>query len=170
MLLLWVMLSPSLFIPWAHGQVRCLMVSFCCSLLVLSPAPVRTTHGHGPSGVPLPWHGLPWAAVHWGCPHFDIGHLYVPKCVLPCGSSMHLPKSISPCVPCPLWLLLFLKCIWAETPHSPSTVKFWQAMGCSHQFQSWLDIAVTCSGQLMTFSHATSSYPNAASYAQYNRY
>lgn len=135
---------------------------------------------------PLLCWGSPMATVPQGCPCLGMGHpwlqslevvptltwvtsmtqnvsfLVAPPCICP-RASPHVSPALCACC-------FFLKCIWAEAPHAPLMLKFWQAMSCSHQFQSWLDVAVTCSEQLTTFSHAASSYPNAASYAQYNRY
>lgn len=87
------------------------MVSFCCSLLTF---PLLCSHS--PSGV------LPGCSP-LSCPRSDMGHRCAPERLLPCGSFPHLPKILSPCAPWPLWLLPFLKCIWAEAPRAPSTWK-----------------------------------------------
>lgn len=85
--------------------------------------------------------------------------------LLHASAQKHLPMC-----PLPFVAAAFSEMHLSRDTTCPFNVEVLAGNGLLTLVQSWLDVAVTCSGQLMTFSHATSSYPNAASYAQYNRY
>lgn len=96
-------------------------------------------------------------------------HLYAPKWIFPCDSFSYLHKINSPCAPWPLWLpfLLFQSAL-EQKHHLSFNTEHLQAMRCSHQFQSWLDLPVPYPGQLLTFSHAAPSFPDTACCAQHS--
>lgn len=80
----------------------------------------------------------------------------------------HKPQSLSPSQSL-LWVLLFLKSVWAGVSHSLLGIfwlvligwDFWSILGCSHPYQSCLQVAVR---QLLHMAAWQPCYRNPAQY------
>lgn len=102
------------------------------------------------------------------CPHSRSASPLCPKTSpslwLLCASAQ------DPLPVCPLTFAAatFSKVHWSRSTTCSFSIEDLQAMSCSHQFQSCLDLPVSCPGQLLTFSHAAPSDPNAALLCSYS--
>lgn len=129
--LLLVVLSPSPSPLVRIRKVKCLVVSFCCSLLIFlcffflaSQYSCPTEVTYSPSDLALPAVGAPQLQSHRGVPalmwvaHNCLGtrtwNLSCPEHISSHKSPLQVSQTISWCVSCPCRLMLFLICMFKQ--------------------------------------------------------